>query len=237
MYISVIIPVFNEEKNILILHSRLSCVLNPLKDYSEIIYVNDGSSDKSVDIIKTIQNNDKRVKLINLDKHYSQSTALDAGFRNAEGDIILTIDADLQNDPQDFLRILDELKNNDIVCGYRINRLESDGVVKFISSQIANYVRNKLLRENFKDVGCFLRGFRKECIKNFNMYGDFHIFIISVMNMNGYKIKEIPVKSYPRQYGKSNYNIRNRLLKNLISLLVVKWMKNNRITYEITKLT
>lgn len=235
MDVSIIIPVYNEEKNIPILHNQICSVMNRMNREYEIIYINDGSNDNSFEILQRIQSDDAKIKLINFYKNYGQTSALYAGLHQAKGEYILTMDADLQNDANDLIRILEELHKNDVVIGNRINRKACDGFIKFISSKIANFVRNKVLKEDFKDVGSPLRGYRRGCLKDLisMKYEEFYVFTISLLNMAGYQIKEIPVKTYRRKYGKSNYNIRNRLFKTLIALLVVKWLQNNRLRYKI----
>jgi hypothetical protein len=129
--------------------------------------------------------------------------------------------------------VYQELQNNDVVLCSRVNRQQADGFIKVASSKIANYIRNKVLEEDFVDVGCFLRGFKKDCIKDLALYRGLQVFIPSLMKMAGFRIKEIPVETSPRRYGRSKYNIRNRLWKELKALLVVKWMKKNRLNYKI----
>jgi glycosyltransferase involved in cell wall biosynthesis len=199
----------------------------------EIIFINDGSKDSSLKILNEIKLKNDRVKLISFKKNYGKTSAIAAGFRRAKGDFILTVDADLQYDLNDLIRILRELEYNDCVISYRFNRREVDGFIKYISSKIANYVRNKILGENFKDVGCFLAGYKKECLDKLVFYRGFQVFIPSLLNMLGFRIKEIGVRVYPRKYGKSKYNIRNRLFKEFLALLVIKWMQKNRLKYKI----
>ena len=233
MDISIIIPVFNEEKNLPILHTKISNVFKDLDRDYEVIYIDDGSTDGSFKILKEIESKDEKVMLISFDRNYGQTAALDMGFHSARGNFILTMDADLTYDVSDLIRILNELKNSDVIIGYRCNRKETDGLIKHISSKAANYIRNKLLGENFKDAGCFLRGYRKECIEKITLYKGFQVFMCSLMKTRGYKVREIEVRTYPRIYGKSKYNIRNRLFKGLVALLIVRWMQSHLLSYKI----
>jgi glycosyltransferase involved in cell wall biosynthesis len=233
MDVSLIIPVYNEEKNIRLLHGKVCAVMESLKRDFEIIYINDGSVDGSLMVLEDIRREDPKVKLINFDVNYGQTSALDAGFRYAQGKHILTMDADMQSDANDLVKIYAELQTHDVVIGNRINRLECDGLVKFLSSRIANGVRNLVLRENFKDVGCFLRGYKRECIEGLVLYRGLQVFILSLLNMKGYKIKELDVTMSPRKFGKSNYGLNNRLLKELIALFFVRWCKDNALHYCI----
>lgn len=235
MDISIVIPVFNENKNLPILYDQLSAVFEKIhkdKDY-EIIYIDDGSTDNSFEILKRIKLKDNRVRIISFDKNYGQTSAFDAGFRKSEGKFVISIDADLQTDCNDIIRILEELKSNDVVMGFRYNRREADGLIKFVSSRIANYVRNKILHEDIKDAGCFLRGYKRECLDKLILYRGFQVFTPSLLNMAGFKIKQIDVKCFPRRYGKSSYNISNRIIKELLALFTVRYMKTNTLRYKI----
>lgn len=233
MDISVIIPVFNEENNLLTLHSQISSVLDNMHREYEVVYVDDGSTDGSFAVLNQIRLKDSRAKVVGFQENYGQTSALDAGFRRSTGNIILTIESDLTYDCNDLVRIIKELESSDIVICYRYNRREADGFIKFISSKIANYVRNKILKENFRDAGCFLRGFRRKCLDNLIIYKGFQVFIVSLLNMQGYQIKEMGIKVYPRKYGISKYGIHNRLWKMLAVLFVIKYMKDNRLNCSL----
>lgn len=233
MDISIIVPLYNEKESLKVLYNQIVGIFESLGREFEMIYIDDGSTDGSFSILKELSLKDKRVKVIAFDKNYGQTSAFDAGFHIAKGKYILVLDADLQYDPKDLVRILDGLNNYDVVVGYRVNRKEADGYIKYLSSKIANYFRRKVLKEGFIDAGCFLRGYRKECISKLILYKGFNVFIISLLGMSGCRVKEIEVKVYPRRYGYSKYNIRNRLIKELLALFVVNWMKRNRCDYKI----
>lgn len=231
MDISIIIPVYNEENNIILICNAIKSYFSNLYKQYELIFVNDGSNDGSLNILKDIQHKDISVRVISFDKNYGQTSALDAGFKAAEGKIILTIDADLQYDPRDLLRIIKELDNNDVdaVLGRRINR--TSGFFKNTSSKAAIFVRNVLLREFYQDSS--LAGYKKTAIKNLTLYAGTQVFIPTLLKMQGCRIKEINVKEYPRKHGKSKYNIRNRIFSGLFALFVVRWMKANKLKYKI----
>jgi len=233
MDISIIIPVFNEENTVAVLYDKIIHLMDNLEESYEIIFINDGSTDNSPDILQKIKASDNKVILISFDRKHGKDSALDAGFRRSKGEKVITIDSDLQIDTIDIVRILNELQGNDVVVGCRINRLERDGFIKFISSKIANYIRNLILNENFKDVGCSLQGYRRKCIDDLKLYAGFHVYLISFLHNAGYSIKEIPIKIMKRQYGKSKYNICNRLFKGLLALFVVRWLCRNRLKYNI----
>lgn len=236
MDVSVIIPIFNEEGNLPVLHQQLCSALDNFnKDY-EILYVNDGSTDGSLGVLKELQSGHKKIRIISFDRNYGKTSALDAGLRNVKGKHILTIDADLQGDVNDLMRVYEGLGDYDIVIGRRINRLQVDGFIKFASSRIANFIRNRVLRESYSDAGCFLCGYKRECLKDLVFYRGFQVFMVSLADMHGYRIKEIDIKVYPRRHGESKYNIRNRLFKELMALFVVRWLKSNRLNYRISYL-
>lgn len=222
MHISIVIPIFNEEENLYILHKQLSLIFREYKNDYEIIYINDGSKDNSLNALNKIRKEDSRVKIMDFKKNRGQTAALFEGLRKAKGDYILTIDADLAYNPKDLTTILTELLNADVATGVRSNRLEADGVLKFISSKVANCVRNRLFKENFKDVGCQLRGYKKKCIERFSFYKESHLFILSILRAQGFTIKEIEVKTCSRKYGSSKYGVWNRIFKELGALIKVK---------------
>jgi glycosyltransferase involved in cell wall biosynthesis len=154
-----------------------------------------------------------------------------AGMREARGKIIVTLDSDLQNDPDDIPKLLEHLEDYDMATGWRQRR--EDPWLKRISSRIANSVRNRLSRENIHDSACTLRAFKKECIQDIWVFNGMHRFLSTLVKMNGYRIIEVPVFHHPRRFGKSKYNIRNRMWRSFMDLLAVRWMKRRQISYEI----
>lgn len=203
MKISAVVPIYNEEDSINLIYNEIKSIFLNLHKQYELIFVNDGSTDKSLDILKNIMHNDNSVKIISFDKNYGKTSALDAGFKHAKGEIILTVDADLQYDPKDLLRIIKELEDNDvdIVLGKRINR--ASGFIKNICSRVAVFVRNAILQENYQDSS--LAGYKRICLKNLILHKGLEVFIPALLRIEGYKIKEINVKEYPRRHGKSKY--------------------------------
>lgn len=233
MDVSLIIPVLNEAGNLKIIFREVKETLDSLGKTYEIIFINDGSNDESALFLDEFAAQDDSVTVIHFYKNYGMTSALDAGIRHAAGKIILTMDADLQYRTADLIKIVRELQDNDVVLGYRINRIEADGFIKTLSSKIANYLRNMVLGECFRDGGCFLRGFKRECLKDLVLYQGFQVFIPSLMSMAGFRIKEIPVQVSARRFGRSKFNIRNRLWKEFLALLVVAWCKRKRLAYKI----
>lgn len=234
MDISIIIPVCNEEDNIRLIYNDIRKVFNDLDKQYELIFVNDGSLDQSLAVLKSIMLTAPRLRIICFDRNYGQTAALDAGFKMAHGNIVLTINADLQYDPQDLLRIIQELTNDnvDAVLGKRMNR--ASGLIKTICSKTAVWIRNVVLNETYQDSS--LAGYKKKCLEDLRLYKDTHVFIPALLRMRGHQIKEISVMEYPRQHGKSKYNLRNRLFKRLYTLLVVKWLKDNQLNYKIDEI-
>lgn len=218
--LSLVIPIFNEEDSIIILNEK---ILKALKGYNfEIIYVDDSSSDSSREVIKSI--NRKKVILVELSKNYGQSLALAAGFDIAKGDYIITLDGDLQNDPNDILPMLNKAVEGDwdIVTGIRVKR--KDSIIKTIPSRIANFIIRTLTRLNISDQGCALKVFKKETAKSLNLYGEMHRFINLAAYLDGARITEVPVTHNPRKYGYSKYGL-GRIFKVINDLLLILFQK------------
>ncbi len=230
-YLSVVIPVFNEEENLLPLTQELVSVLDSLEKSWEIIFVDDGSTDKSPEILNGIREKMPRVQVVTFKKNFGQTAAFDAGFKTARGDIIITMDADMQNDPGDIPELLESLGSYDLVCGWRNKR--NDTFIRTLSSIIANSIRNTLSREDIHDVGCSLKVFKKEYVKKLKLYNGMHRFFPTLVKMEGGRVIEIIVNHRPRKYGTAKYNIRNRIIRSFVDLLAVCWMKKRTLNYEI----
>ena len=220
-FLSIIIPVYNEDENVLPLTKKIETALINYK--FEIIYIDDFSTDNTVKNIKSLQN--QNIKLIELKKNYGQSLALAAGIDNALGDFIISLDGDMQNDPNDIPNMLKLLIEEDIdlVTGIRVNR--KDSFFKKIPSKIANYIIRKTTKLNIQDQGCALKVFRKETAKELNLYGEMHRFIALLAFLNGTRIKEVPVKHHPRKFGKSKYGL-GRTFKVINDLLLILFQRN-----------
>ena len=230
-YLSVVIPVYNEEENVDPLNAELLEVLPGLSKTFEIIYVDDGSKDKSYALLKELQKNTPSIRIIKFRKNSGQTAAFDAGIRAALGEVIVTMDADLQNDPHDIPKLLEKIGDADAVCGWRQKR--NDTFVRRISSIIANGVRNRLSGETIKDVGCSLKAFRSVYAKKMKLFTGMHRFFPTLIKMEGGTVAEIPVNHRPRKFGTPKYNIRNRVVRSFVDLLAVCWMKKRKLTYEI----
>lgn len=220
MKLSAVIPVYNEGKNIYPLYSRLSAVLSRYKDY-EIIFIDDGSKDDTFTNIQNINKKDKHVKAIKFKRNFGQTAALAAGFEEAKGDIIITMDGDLQNDPEDIPRLIEKLdENHDMVSGWRYKR--KDPLAKKLASSLANMMRRMLLKDKIHDSGCSLKAYKKECIKDLEIYGQMHRYLPAIISMNGFKVGEVKVSHYPRKFGKTKYNT-TRIFKGLLDLFYIKF--------------
>jgi len=230
MDISVVIPAYNEAPNVALLYQELIKVLDKLGRSFEIIFIDDGSTDNTLEVLRELGRQDERIRVIHFRKNHGQSAAFDAGFKAACGEVVVTLDADLQNDPRDIPKLLDMLAEYDVVCGYRQKR--QDPWLKRVSSKIANFVRNKLSQENIRDVGCSLKVYKRECLPKIKLYNGLHRFLPTLLKLEGFKVGEVKVNHFPRRFGQSKYNVRNRIFKAFGDLLVVRWMKKNQLTYE-----
>lgn len=222
--ISIVIPTFNEEKNVRLLYNELRPVLDKLNKKYEIIYVDDGSTDRTYDELVSMNNADKIVKVIQFRKNFGQTAAMDCGFKSAQGKVIIVMDADLQNDPNDIPRLLEKMDEGyDVVSGWRYNR--RDPFSKKVFSKVANIIRRNLTGEKIHDSGCSLKAYKKECFDDLDLYGEMHRFIPALLMWKGFKIGEIKVNHRKRKHGKTKYGIK-RLLKGFLDILVVKfWMQ------------
>lgn len=233
--LSVVIPVYNEEENLPHLWPELRAVLESLGLAFEVVFVDDGSRDRSAELIRELREADPRVRLVRLKTNAGETAATDAGFKTARGQRVVTMDADLQNDPHDIPLLLSHLDRWDAATGWRVNRGEGDTALRRVSSQVANRVRNWISDESIHDSGCTFRAFRRECLRGLVLYRGFHRFIPTLLRMRGYRVIEVPVHSRPRRYGESKYGVLNRVFVATTDLLVVRWMKSRLLHYEVAE--
>ena len=229
--ISIVAPVYNEEENLPILVSQLVDVLNPLGKSYEMIFVDDASTDRSRALLKEMVSKVPQIRLLGFKKNCGETAAGAAGLKEARGDVVITIDADLQNDPKDIPMMLDYLKEYDLVTGWRQKR--NDSWVKRVTAKIANGIRNTLSGETIRDSGCTYRGYRRECLENIKLYKGMHRFMPTLVKMEGFRVIEVPIAHRPRQFGVSKYTTWNRMWRAFVDLLAVRWMKSRHIRYEI----
>jgi glycosyltransferase involved in cell wall biosynthesis len=233
--LSVVIPVYNEEENLECLWAELRPVLERLALGFEVLFVDDGSHDRSPEIVRGFREGDPRVRLVRLKANAGESAATDAGFKAARGQWVVTMDADLQNDPADIPRLLAHLDRWDAVTGWRVNRAAGDGWIRRVSAIVANGIRNRVSHESVQDSGCTFRAFRRECLRGLVLYRGFHRFIPTLLTLRGYRVLEVPVNHRRRRFGRSKYGITNRAVVAFVDLLVVRWMKSRLLRYEVAE--
>jgi len=219
--LSIIVPVHDEEENILPLYHKIRNGCDPLGRSYEIVYVDDGSRDRTFEILEGIHEQDPRVQVIRFRKNYGQTAAMAAGFQYAQGKIILSMDGDLQNDPADIPRLLAKLEEGyDVVCGWRKER-KDHLLSRRVPSVIANWLIGKITRVPIHDNGCSLKAYRASVIKNVALYSEMHRFIPAMSTIVGARIAEVVVRHHPRHFGKSKYGI-GRVWRVVLDVMNVK---------------
>jgi glycosyltransferase involved in cell wall biosynthesis len=221
--VSIFLPVFNEEPNLRPLHAKLDEALKALGRSAEIVYVDDGSSDGSLKILREIAEADSRVRVVALRRNYGQTAAMAAGIDAASGKVLIPMDADLQNDPADITRLLDKLDEGyDVVSGWRKNRKDKM-ITRKIPSMLANRLISWIGGVPLHDYGCSLKAYRRESLQDVRLYGEMHRFIPIYASWDGARVTEIPVEHHPRTMGKSKYGL-SRTLKVVYDLMTIKFM-------------
>ena len=231
--LSVVIPVYNEEENLPRLWPELRGVLDTMGLSFEVVFVDDGSGDRSAEIIRGLRETDRRIRLVRLKANAGESAATDAGFKGARGRRVVTMDADLQNDPHDIPMLVDHLERWDAVTGWRVTR--DDPLVRRLSSRIANGIRNAVSDETVQDSGCTFRAFRRECLRGLVLYRGLHRFIPTMLKMRGYRVIEVPVHHRPRRFGRSKYGLLSRAAVSCADLLAIRWMQRRLLRYEVVE--
>ena len=233
--LSIVVPVYNEEENLPLLWPEIRAVLDPTGIRFEVVFVDDGSRDRSAEIVRGFREQDPRVRLIRLKTNAGETAATDAGFKSVRGRWVVVMDADLQNDPHDIPGMLAHLDQWDAVTGWRVNRGDGDSWIRRVSSRVANRIRNAVSDETIQDSGCTFRAFRRECLRDLVLYKGFHRFIPTLLKMRGFRVLEVPVNHRPRRFGQSKYGIGNRAWSAFKDLLVVRRMKDRLLRYEIAE--
>ncbi len=230
---SVIIPMKNEEGNVADLIEELEAVMQNLQSPWELICIDDGSTDRTTQILEELTSKKTYLKLIVFDKNYGQSSGFDAGFRRARGTFVITLDGDRQNDPADIPKLIHAIADHDLVCGIRQKR--KDTWFKRIISILANSLRSRICHDGVQDTGCSLKIYRASCLEKIKMYNGMHRFLPALFTIEGFRITQIPVNHRQRTQGKTKYNLFNRSFNTIADLLAVRWMCKRQLKYKIKK--
>ncbi|HEX4653368.1 MAG TPA: glycosyltransferase family 2 protein [Candidatus Udaeobacter sp.] len=224
--VSVVVPVFNEEESIPTLQSELREAMRGVDH--EVIFVDDGSADRSVERMEPSSN----ARVVRFKQNAGQSAAIYAGLSAARGATVVLIDGDLQNDPADIPKLLDEIaRGADLVCGYRAQR--RDTVMKRLTSRVANAVRSRFTKDGVRDTGCTLKAMRRECVSALVPFKGMHRFIPALVKAAGYRLVEIPVNHRSRRFGQSKYGLGNRAVRATVDMFGVRWLLSRRLDYKI----
>src|SRR2546428_4988413 len=235
--VTLVVPVYNERENLPLLLEEIARALQPGRGGGgpsyEIVAVDDASTDGSLDVLKRLTRDYPELRIVALAQHAGQTAALAAGFRAARGRAIVTLDADLQNDPADVPALLAELEQSGAtaVVGYRVNR--HDSAWKRLQSHIANGVRNRLNRETIRDTGCSLKAFRADAVRALPLVNGMHRFLPTLVRMGGGTVVEVPVRHRPRRFGRTKYGMWKRVVRSLADALAVRWMQRRALRYRI----
>lgn len=214
-YLSIVVPIYNEEGNVIPLHEKIVDAARKIGKPFEVIFVDDGSKDKTVEECKDLS----PLKLIVFRRNFGQTAAFDAGFKAAQGEVIVTMDGDLQNDPADISLLLEKINEGyDVVSGWRLHR--KDSLSKKIFSRGANLLRKVLVKDEIHDSGCSLKAFRKECFADLDLFGEMHRFIPALLELQGFRVAEVVVSHHPRVNGVTKYNWR-RSVKGFVDMLTI----------------
>jgi dolichol-phosphate mannosyltransferase len=234
--VSFVIPCHNEADNLRPLVASIHDTMKPVGMSYEIFITDDFSADHSWTVLKELAAGDPRIRAQRFAFNCGQSAAQWAGMKAARGKFIVTLDADLQNDPKDAPKLLEALKHFDCACGTRIAaRGQGDSFVRVASSRIANWVRNKLSGDNITDAGCCYRAFKRECIEDLKFFKGMHRFLPTLFKIEGFTVTEIPVGHNPRTSGQTHYGVWNRLFASFYDLLAVRWMKKRMFKYKVAE--
>jgi glycosyltransferase involved in cell wall biosynthesis len=236
--LSFVVPCHNEEGNLRPLVEAIRKAAEGVARSWELILTDDRSTDGTWALIQELAKADPRVRGQRFAYNCGQSAAMFAGMKAARGRYIVTLDADLQNDPKDLPAYISELERFDCVCGTRVeSRAKGDNWVRIVSSRIANGVRNKLSGETISDAGCCFRAFKRECVDNLKFFKGMHRFLPTLFKIEGYTVTEVPISHNPRGAGQTHYGVWNRLFASFYDLLAVRWMKSRMFRYKVEETT
>lgn len=228
---SVVIPLKNEEDNILDLVQEIEPVMSSLKQPWELICIDDGSTDKTLSLLLEMAKDKSYLRILPFKRNYGQSSAFDAGFKHARGEFVITLDGDRQNDPADIPKMVKAIEDCDLVCGHRVNR--RDTWMKRLTSRMANAIRSRVCKDGMEDTGCSLKIYRTDCLRKIKLYQGMHRFLPALFVIEGFKIKQLPVNHRERTKGKTKYNFFNRSFNTVWDMFAVRWMRQRRLNYEI----
>lgn len=231
--LSVVFPVFNEEENVPLLLREIAQALEGRGWTYEIVAVDDGSTDRSLSVLQAAREQYPMLRVLALKKNSGQTAALDAAWRNARGRLVVSLDADLQNDPADIPRMMQKLEETgvDMVIGVRINR--QDTWSRRMQSKIGNGVRNMITGDQITDTGCSLKLVKKEAVERVRLFTGMHRFLPTLVRYAGYRVIEMPVNHRPRQFGQSKYGAMNRAFRGLADCFAVRWMGKRMLNYDV----
>ena len=231
--LSIILPVYNEADSLPVLWDEVRETIEILGRTTEVIFVDDGSTDGSTEFMQDMAKRDPRVRLIRFEANAGLSAAFYAGYQAARGAVVATMDSDLQTNPRDLVTLFTRLPNADAVVGWR--SIRHDTWLKRISSKIANTVRDRVTHERVRDSACSLRLMRRQCLSAIPPYAGMHRFVPTLLHIAGYNVVEVPVTHRKRRYGKSKYGVRNRIVTASVDLFAVRWMMSRRLRYRVTE--
>ena len=221
--LSIVIPIHNEEPSILPLYDRLTTVLEAMNKPYEILFVDDASTDRSFELLANLVETDGRLKVIRLRRNFGQTAALSAGFDEAQGDVVISMDGDLQHDPEDIPALLEKVEEGyDIASGWRKNRLDN-AITRKIPSRIANWLMAQASGVNLRDFGTTFKAYRAEILKDVNLYGELHRFIPALASFYGARVAEVPIRNSPRMSGGSHYGL-GRTFRVLFDIITIKFL-------------
>jgi glycosyltransferase involved in cell wall biosynthesis len=234
VYLSLVIPAYNEQESVPALLERVGAALSRIGRPFEVIVVDDGSTDGTATLLEDALARLAWLRVLRMGKNSGQSAAFDAGFKAARGEIVATIDADLQNDPEEIPRLLAMLEGYDMITGWRKDR--HDTRFRRFQTRVANRIRNWLSDETIEDSASSLKIYRRHCLQGLQLYSGMHRFMPTLVKMRGYKVLETPVKHSPRFAGTAKYGMRNRAFRAFVDLLAVRWMKKRFIRYQVREI-
>jgi dolichol-phosphate mannosyltransferase len=231
--LSVVFPVYNEEENVPILMEEIARALDGKGWSYEVVAVDDGSTDRSLAVLRELRTKYPSLRVLTFEKNSGQTAALDAAWRAARGRLVVSLDADLQNDPADIPKMILALESSeaDMVIGVRVNR--HDTWSRKMQSRIGNGVRNWITNDRITDTGCSLKLVKREAIDRVKLYTGMHRFLPTLIRMAGYKVIEMPVNHRARQFGVSKYGAMNRAFRGLVDCMAVRWMGKRMLTYRV----